>query len=105
MRKNRLNVFVMLAAMTALAVHAQNTGAIDGRVTNSVTGEGVSGVKVRFLDRHSYVYDTVTDPTGSFHLAGLSDGDYRGEFTKEGFVDDSRNLGNTSYHVAGGIAA
>ncbi len=105
MRKNRLNVFATLAAMTALTIYAQNTGAIDGRVTNSVTGEGVSGVKVRFLDRHSYVYDTVTDPTGSFHLAGLSDGDYRGEFTKEGFVDDSRNLGNTSYHVAGGIAA
>jgi hypothetical protein len=94
-----------LAAMTALAVHAQNTGAIEGRVTNSVTGEGVSGVKVRLLDAKSHPYDTVTDATGSFHLAGLSEGDYRGEFTKDGFVDDSRNLSSPSYRVSGDVPA
>jgi hypothetical protein len=32
-------------------------GAIEGRVTNSVTGEAVGGVKARFLDRKSYVYE------------------------------------------------
>jgi len=93
-----------LAAFAPLLC-AQNSGTIEGRVTNSVTGEGVSGVKVRFLDRHSYAFDTVTDSTGSYRLRGLDDGDYRGEFTKDGFADDSRNLGNPSFHVAGGLAA
>jgi len=79
-------------------------GTIEGRVTNSVTGEAVGGVKVRFLDRHSYVHDTVTDPTGAYRLTGLEDGDYRGTFTKDGFVDDSRNLGNPSFHVSGDVA-
>jgi hypothetical protein len=79
-------------------------GSIEGRVTNSVTGEGVGEVKVRFLDRHSYAYDAVTDSSGSFRLTGLEDGDYRGEFTKDGFVDDSRSLNNPSYHVSGDIA-
>ena len=62
---------------------AQSAGVIEGRVTNSVTGEAVGGVSVRFLDRHSYVYRTTTDSTGSYRLPGLSDGDYRAELTKE----------------------
>src|ERR1700733_2977252 len=98
----KLVVFaVTTASMTALVVHAQSAGAIEGRVTNSVTGEGVSGVKVRFLDPKRHAYDTLTDAAGSYHLAGLSEGDYRGEFTKDGFVDDSRNLSNPSFHVSG----
>ena len=95
------NWLATLAVMMASAIHG---GAIEGRVTNSVTGEGVGGVKVRFLDRQSYVYDTVTDSTGAYRLAGLEDGDYRGTFTKDGFVDDSRSLGNPPFHVSGDVA-
>jgi hypothetical protein len=81
-------------------------GSIEGRVTNSVTGEGVGGVKVRFLDRTSHVHDAVTDSNGSYRLTGLDDGDYRGEFTKDGFADDSRSLGgNPPFHVAGDVPA
>jgi protocatechuate 3,4-dioxygenase beta subunit len=58
----------------------------------------VGGVSVRFLDRHSYVYRTTTDSTGSYRLTGLSDGDYRAELTKEGF---SENNGDPFSHVAG----
>jgi hypothetical protein len=78
MRRSRLRInakLVVLAAMTALVLRAQTGGVIEGRLTNSITGEGVGGVKVRFLDRHSYAYDTVTDSTGSYRLTGLSDGD------------------------------
>jgi hypothetical protein len=66
-------------------------GSIEGRVTNSVTGEGVIGAKARFLDRHSYVYETITDGNGSYRLTGLDDGEYRGEFSKDGFSDSGSN--------------
>jgi hypothetical protein len=95
----RLRLFWFAAS--ALPVVA---GSIEGRVTNSVTGEPVIGVKVRFLDRHSYVHDTVTDSSGSYRITGLEDGDYRGTFTKDGFADESRNLNNPSYHVSGDVA-
>jgi hypothetical protein len=60
-------------------------GTIDGRVTNGVTGEGVSGALVTFLDRGSHPFKATTDSTGAYHLAGLDDGVYRGEATKSGF--------------------
>ena len=46
----------LLIALPALPLMG---GSIEGRVTNSVTGEGVVGASVRFLDRHSYVYENV----------------------------------------------
>lgn len=62
-------------------------GSIEGRVTNSVTGEAVAGAKARFLDRHSYVFETFTDSSGGYRLTGLEDGDYRGEFSKDRFAE------------------
>ena len=64
-------------------------GTVEGRVTNSVTGEPIAGVGVRLLDRHSYVYTATTDSSGSYRLTGLGDGEYRGEFTHDGFQDSS----------------
>jgi hypothetical protein len=90
---------VVLAIMTSLALCGQSAGTIEGRVTNSITGESVGGVTVRFLDRKSRVFTTATDSTGSYRLTGLNDGDYHGEFTKDGF---SENSGNPFFHVAGG---
>jgi hypothetical protein len=88
-------------ALTALALSAQSGGVIEGRVTNSVTGEAVAGVEVRFLDRQSYVYKTATDSTGSYRLTGLKDNDYFGGFTKDGFSElRAEGRGN---HVAGDV--
>jgi hypothetical protein len=89
---------LVLATITSFTLCAQTTATIEGRVTNSVTGEAVGGVRVRFLDRHSYVYSTVTDSTGSYRLPGLNDGDYQGEFRKDGFSDNS---GNPFSHISG----
>jgi hypothetical protein len=76
-------------------------GSIEGRVTNSVTGEAVGGAKVRFQDRQRYVHETVTDSTGSFRLTGLEDNEYSGEFTKDGFSD---GYSASIYRLAGDIA-
>lgn len=75
---------VTILFLAASALHAQNQGAIEGRVTNSVTGEGVPGVRARFLNK-GYVYEAATDASGSFHLGSLSDGEYRSEFMKDGY--------------------
>jgi hypothetical protein len=102
MRRSLLRI--SLAALAPLLC-AQSPGIIEGRVTNSVTGEGVAGVEVRFSDRHSYVHDTVTDSTGSYRITGLDDGDYHGTFTKDGFADDRGTLANPVFHVSAGLTA
>jgi hypothetical protein len=89
-------------ATAALTLSAESTGSIEGRVTNGVTGEAVGGVEVRFLDQHSFVYTAVTDSTGSYHLSRLSDGDYSGQFTKDGF---SETRLDQRVHVAGDLTA
>ncbi len=81
-------------------------GAVEGRVTNSVTGEPVSGVSVRLLDRldrHSYLYTASTDSSGSYRVTGLDDGEYSGEFTHDGFQDNSH--GTPSVKVTGDVSA
>jgi len=97
-RRVPLRLGFLLAAITSATLCAQSTGSIEGRITNGVTGEAVGGVSVRFLDRHSHVYRTETDSTGSFRLTGLNDGDYQGEFTRAGFSD---SRGNPFSRVAG----
>ena len=76
-------------------------GAIEGRVTNSVTGEPVIGATVRALDRHSYVFTASTDSSGSYRLEGLADGDYHAEISKDGFAD-ARAPAQTLENVFGG---
>lgn len=84
--------------LASLNLCAQSTGSIEGRVTNGITGEALGGVKIRFLDRHSHVYRAETDTMGSYRLTGVDDGDYQGEFTKDGFSD---SRGNPFSRVAG----
>lgn len=91
-----------LACLSLAPLFAQSSGSIAGRVTNSVTGEGVGGVSIRFLDRHSRVFKASTDASGAYRLTGLDEGDYQGEFAKEGFADSLRQ---ELFHVSGGVAA
>src|SRR5579884_2906866 len=62
-------------------------GSIEGRVTNSITGDPVIGATVRFIGPHSYVYTGVTDSSGTYRVSGLDDGRYQGEVFKDGFAD------------------
>lgn len=83
-------------------VSCLRAGSIEGRVTNSVTGEAVGGVEVRFLDRQSHVFQTATDSSGTYRLANLEDGGYSGGFSKDGFSNSPRG---PSVQVAGDVAA
>src|SRR5689334_2896407 len=82
---------VLVAALVLLTVPLF-AGVIDGRVTNAATGEGVSGVTVRFQDRQNHSFTTVTTIGGAYVLAGLPDGEYQGEFSREGFADNRRSM-------------
>ncbi len=76
----------LLPGVLALLSAAPLTAAsIEGRITNSVTGDPISGATVRVIDRQNYIFYSTTDTTGSYTLTGLKDGDYRGEFSKDGF--------------------
>jgi uncharacterized membrane protein len=44
---------------------------IEGQVTNGVTGAGISGATVRFMDRASHVFRTTTDASGAYRLTEL----------------------------------
>jgi hypothetical protein len=86
-------------------------GTIEGRVTNSVTGEAIVGAKVRFQDRN-HAYDTVSGTSGMFRLTGVPDGNYKGAFSKDGFADSQRSLsigdvlgGANVAHVSGDVPA
>jgi Carboxypeptidase regulatory-like domain len=98
-----LRVFFFAIAMSAPLLG----GSIEGRVTNSVTGEPVIDASVRFIGAHSVVFSTATDSTGTYHLTGLDDGDYHGEFSKDGFSGPPTNSvafmlsGAGVAHVAG----
>jgi hypothetical protein len=102
-----------LTALSLFCLVPLIAASIEGRVTNSVTGEGVPGTKVRVLDRHSYVFETVTDSTGLYRLTGLTDGDYRAEFSKDGYSDSTTMtsplqqvmLGGGYLHASGDVPA
>jgi hypothetical protein len=107
MPTDRLRLFLFAATLrpilfAGVLVSCVRAGSIEGRVTNSVTGEPVGGAEVRFLDRHSYVFQTVTDSSGTYRLANLGDGDYSGEFSKDGFPNSPRGPFVT---VSGDLAA
>ena len=83
---------------------------IEGRITNSVTGEPVIGATIRAIDEHSYVFTGTTDSSGTYRITGLAEGDYRAEISKNGFNDTVvplRSLenifANRDVHVAGDI--
>lgn len=91
---------ILSAFLAAPLLLAQSSGIIEGRVTNSVTGEAVGGVKVRFLDHQSIVHDTVTDSTGAYRLTGLADGNFNVRITKDGFAEKGSN---GPVHVSGSV--
>lgn len=111
-RRNPRRTERRLVAFALLCAGPLTAASIEGRVTNSVTGEAVSGAKVRFLERRSHTFETVTDGTGGYRLTQLADGDYRGEVSKEGFSDfrSGSSLaglfnGTGSVHLSGDVPA
>ena len=78
-----LLIFIVLACSSA--VHAQVTGTITGRVTDS-SGAIVSGAKVTATNvSTNFVQNAVTDGSGEYHLLALSPGTYSVSISATGF--------------------
>ncbi len=98
---------LLFAGFMVGSLHA---GSIEGRVTNAVTGEPVVDATVRFLS-HGHPLTTATDSNGAYQLTDLADGDYQGQFSKDGFSEalagslESIVNGAGVAHVAGNTAA
>jgi len=83
-------VAIGVLALSLSRLPAQNSGAVDGRVTDSVTRLGIGGVKVEVTAAEGLgqtVCTATTDPGGAFHVANLAPGKYTASFQREGFGD------------------
>ncbi|WP_169907692.1 carboxypeptidase regulatory-like domain-containing protein [Priestia abyssalis] len=67
-----------------------NPARLRGTVTDERTGQPISGVLVQvfFVGSTVPVRSTITDPMGRYLLNGLSEGEYRIEFSKENYITE-----------------
>src|SRR5579863_8842139 len=92
----RANQVLSISALFPLLICAQNGSSLSGRVTNSVTGAGIQGVRIRVCPAASSAtpqcgttnYVATTDLAGAFRIDGMPDGSYAiAEFgPKAGFI-------------------
>jgi hypothetical protein len=81
-----LTVGVVIAAATLLTAQDAPTGAVEGTVINPVTGAGIAGAKVVFSSGPRSQYESTSDATGHFRIAGMAPGTYRPSAEKDGFA-------------------
>ena len=83
----------ILYALVAFApgATAQETATVEGVVINKVTGAGIGGVTLWFWSSGTNSYKAVTDDAGTFHLSGLTEGDYSSSVQKSGYTVPGSN--------------
>jgi hypothetical protein len=78
-------IFVVFAFLGISAARAQDTGSLQGTVTDP-TGAAASGAKITATDLSSSAsHITTADKNGSYSFTQLPPGDYKVEIVKEGF--------------------
>src|SRR5689334_6116090 len=81
-----MKLAILLATFAVFAA-AQETATIEGVVVNKVTGAGIGGVTLWFWSSNTNSYKAVTDDAGTFHLSGLTPGDYSSSVQKSGYTN------------------
>lgn len=87
------------------ALFAQTPGSVEGVVYDGKTGLPLQGVSVYFGTDKGPHYETETDPSGRFGIAGMAKGDYGCHFEKSGYIPQYSGGGNSPLkpvHVAAG---
>jgi hypothetical protein len=88
-----MTIFAKLMAMLVLSAVSTLAQAVEGRVVNSATGEGIAAIEVRIHKGATVVSTLSTDANGRFTVHDLTDGDYTATYaTREYFpsITDSR---------------
>jgi len=81
----------VLSCALAVFAAAQETATVEGVVVNKVTGAGIGGVTLWFWSSGTNSYKAVTDDAGTFHLSGLTAGDYSSSVQKTGYSNPALN--------------
>jgi tetratricopeptide (TPR) repeat protein len=85
------SIFVVLAAT---CLWAAVTGAVDGIIKDSATGQLLFGVKITLISVKSETlsYELTTDQKGHFYKSGLVPGVYKMTLEKEGYVPQGGSI-------------
>ena len=84
----RTVTFTVLVVPVLLA--AQDSGTVEGRVTDTVTGYGLPGVAVEIRNRQKDFYQSTTDLRGAFRITGVNSGTYGWSLNKAGYQDSRK---------------
>jgi hypothetical protein len=78
----------LLWLVAATAALAQKSGLVEGRLTNSVTHQGIPEARVTLTSLLGKTeYTARTDDSGDFRIANLPRGEYTARFQAAGFMD------------------
>ncbi len=108
MGRNAAKLSLLTALFLSPALFGQPSGSIEGSiegtVVNSKTGIPIQGVSVYFGTDKGPQYETETDPSGQFRIAGMANGDYGCHFEKSGYISQYSGSLNSllkPVHIAG----
>jgi len=84
----------MVLVLAAACLWAAVTGAVDGIVKDSATGQLLPGVKINLVSAKSETlsYALTTDQKGHFYKSGLVPGVYKMTLEKEGYVPQGGSI-------------
>jgi tetratricopeptide (TPR) repeat protein len=84
----------MVCVLAAAGLWAAITGAVDGVVKDSATGEPVPGVKITLVSAKSDTlsYELTSDQKGHFYKSGLVPGTYKMTLEKEGYIPQGGSI-------------
>jgi hypothetical protein len=103
MGRTAAKLSLLFALFLCPALISQTPGGVEGVVVDSKTGVPLPGVSVYFGSDKGPHYETETDPSGQFRIAGMANGDYGCHFEKSGYISQysgSENSPLKPVHIA-----
>ncbi len=84
----------LVSVLAAACLGAAITGAVDGVVKDSATGQPVPGVKITLVSAKSETlsYELTSDQKGHFYKSGLVPGIYKMTLEKEGYIPQGGSI-------------
>jgi tetratricopeptide (TPR) repeat protein len=86
--------FLIIFSFCCPALRAAITGAVEGIIKNSATGEILEGVKITlvFSKSESMTFELHSDQKGHFYRGGLVPGAYNITFEKDGYIPQAASI-------------
>lgn len=88
--------------LLALCTGSAAAQTVEGTVADSVTGAGISGVRVALEQAGKSIYSATSDAQGRFRIADVANGVYAARYTAPGYFSEDEQ-GLHSFPVSAGI--